>query len=412
MELYSFEGVVKVLDSAPLVEALHELEGFAKSQNHEELARWASAEINGYSKRDIRVPEELPSYRKSFQITLTEGIRDIEDDIIKLQSICPLHIPNSNINQLKTRLVQKMAPSLSCDPSKRLDISKRLENLLQDIRSNAKRRVDALRLIDDINLHLRQAERDFDTRVTFVQQELQQEREESMNRPSELKFEKEIFISYAWGKEGEEREDFVNHLDKTLQTKGIKIVRDKRDLPYKGLIKSFMERIGRGKCVIAVISDKYLKSPNCMFELVQVAKNGKFHDRIFPIILADAQIYDPLQRLKYIKHWENKKKELNEAIKEVDAEFLQGIREEIDQYTDIRNMIAEITNLLKDMNTLTPDIHSQSEFQVLIESIECRLNEDRVLTINGSSSPTTQSLDETILWILYDYYLTHKGNPK
>jgi hypothetical protein len=193
-----------------------------------------------------------------------------------------------------------------------------------------------------------------------------------MNSLSDPKFEKEIFISYAWGGESEK---FVDHLDRTMQTKGVKIVRDKRDLGYKGQIKAFMERIGRGKCVIAVISEKYLKSPNCMFELVQIAKNGEFHDRIFPIVLVDAQIYDPLSRLKYIKLWEDKKKELNEAIKEVGAEFLQGIREEIDQYTDIRNTIAELTNLLKDMNTLTPDIHSQSEFEALLKAIENRLNE-------------------------------------
>lgn len=183
---------------------------------------------------------------------------------------------------------------------------------------------------------------------------------------------REVFISYAWGGDSEE---FVNRLDQVLQGKGITIIRDKRDLGYKGLIKEFMERIGRGKCVIAVISDKYLRSPNCMFELVQVSKNGEFYNRIFPIVLTDANIYDPVGRLKYIKHWEDKKKELNEAIKEVGAEFLQEIREDIDHYTEIRNTIAELTGILKNMNTLSPDIHSQSDFDILFKLIECKLSE-------------------------------------
>ena len=136
-----------------------------------------------------------------------------------------------------------------------------------------------------------------------------------------------------------------------------------------------MQRIGNGKCVIAVISDKYLKSPNCMFELVQVFKYGEFYDRIFPIVLADAKIYDPVQRIKYIKYWEDKKKELDEAIKGVGSEYLQGIREEIDQYTETRNTIAKLTEILKNMNTLTPDIHSQSEFNTLIDIIKHRLVE-------------------------------------
>jgi hypothetical protein len=236
--------------------------------------------------------------------------------------------------------------------------------------------VDVRRLIDDVNLQPFAKERDIYPPVTRLQRELQQEREESMNRPSEPKFEKEIFISYAWGGENEE---YVNNLDRTLQEKGITIIRDKRNLGYKGLIKDFMERIGRGKCVIAVISDKYLKSPNCMFELVQVAKNGELYDRIFPIVLADAQIYKPVARLKYIKHWENEIKELDEAMKDVGAANLQGFREDIDQYTEIRNTIAELTNLLKDMNTLTPDIHSQSEFQDLIKALEDRLEQDIIL---------------------------------
>ena len=191
--------------------------------------------------------------------------------------------------------------------------------------------------------------------------------EEETNLTSATEFEKEIFISYAWGGESEE---FVNHLDKTLQAKGITIIRDKRDLGYKGLIKQFMERIGQGKCVIVVISDKYLKSPNCIFELLEVAKNGKLYDRIFPIVLADAEIYKPVQRLKYIKYWEDEIKQFDEGLKEVSAANLQGFREEIDLYARIRNNISELTNILKNMNTLTPDIHNQSKFEELVKAIE------------------------------------------
>jgi hypothetical protein len=240
---------------------------------------------------------------------------------------------------------------------------------------NSYEMVDVRRLIDDINLQPFGREQEINPQITSLQRELQQERAESMNRSSEPKFDQEIFISYAWGGENEE---YVNNLDRTLQEKGITIIRDKRDLGYKGLIKDFMERIGRGKCVIAVISDKYLKSPNCMFELVQVAKNGEIRDRIFPIVLADAQIYKPVARIKYIQHWENEIKELDEAMRGVGAANLQGFREEIDQYTEIRNTIAELTNLLKDMNTLTPDIHSQLEFQDLIKAIEDRLDQDTI----------------------------------
>ena len=366
MELYRLEGVVKALDSAPLVEALHELESFAKSQNYEELARWASAEVNGYSKKNIIVLEELPSYRRSFQIPVTEGIRDIEDDISKLQAVIPLHIPNSNINQLKTRLVQTMAPSLAGDPFKRLDISKRLETLLQDIRSHAKRRLEIV-CESSYQVDIRES------RVTSLQQELHQNREKSMNYPSELNFKKEIYISYAWGGESEE---FVNNLDRTLQEKGVTIIRDKRDLGYKGLIKDFMERIGRGKSVIAVISDKYFKSRNCMFELVQVAKNENFYDRIFPIVLSDAKIYDPSDRADYVLHWQAESHKLEAKIKQLSSSAnVPSLRRSIDEYAEFRATIDELTDIIQNMNTLTADIHSKSDFEVLLNAIENRLNE-------------------------------------
>ena len=48
----------------------------------------------------------------------------------------------------------------------------------------------------------------------------------------------EIYLSYAWGDESEE---LVNRLDAAFQAKGVTIIRDKRDLGYKGLIKEFME---------------------------------------------------------------------------------------------------------------------------------------------------------------------------
>jgi len=110
-------------------------------------------------------------------------------------------------------------------------------------------------------------------------------------------YEQGVYISYAWG---EEREEIVNELDQSLQARGIKIIRDKRDLGYKGSIKEFMEQIGRGLCVIVVISDKYLRSRNCMFELVEIAENKQFFDRIFPIILKDAAIW--LGMRKYSLH--------------------------------------------------------------------------------------------------------------
>jgi len=185
-------------------------------------------------------------------------------------------------------------------------------------------------------------------------------------------YEQVVFISYAWGGISEE---IVNQIDRALQQRGIKIIRDKRDLDYKDSIGEFMERIGRGNCVILVIGDKYLRSPNCMFELVEIANRQQFHDRIFPVVLNDANIYDPVKRIEYVKYWEGKRAELAEAMRTLDPANLQGIREDMDLYDHIRDRISGLTSTLKDMNTLTPDKHLDSDFNELYKAIENRLKE-------------------------------------
>jgi hypothetical protein len=179
-----------------------------------------------------------------------------------------------------------------------------------------------------------------------------------------------VFISYAWGGESER---IVNELDADLQAKGILVIRDKRDLGFKGMIRDFMRQFGQGHAVIVVISDKYLRSPNCMFELVEIARNKDLYDRVFPIVLADADIYDPVNRIKYIKHWEDKIKALDEAMRSVSAANLQGMREEIDSYDEIRDNVSNLTFFLKDMNTLTVEIQESSNFAPLISALEKRL---------------------------------------
>ena len=185
-------------------------------------------------------------------------------------------------------------------------------------------------------------------------------------------YEQSVFISYAWGGE---REEIVDQIDLSLSARGIKIIRDKRDLGYKGSIQEFMERIGQGNCVIVVVSDKYLRSPNCMFELVEIADNKQFHDRIFPIVLADAHIYDPIKRIEYVEYWEAKRTELAQALKTVDPANLQGIREDMDLYDRIRDRISGLTSILKDMNTLTPEMHQNANFSLVVDGIEKRMKQ-------------------------------------
>jgi hypothetical protein len=122
-----------------------------------------------------------------------------------------------------------------------------------------------------------------------------------------------------------------------------------------------------------ILSKAYLESKNCMYELTQIASHPEFARRVYLVVTGDAGIFDAVTRLGYVKYWERKKAELDAAMREVGQEHLEGVREELDLYEDIRNTISRIMNVLGDMNTLTPQTHRGADFEQLYSQLAAAL---------------------------------------
>jgi TIR domain/SIR2-like domain len=184
-----------------------------------------------------------------------------------------------------------------------------------------------------------------------------------------------IYISYAWG---EEREQVVDDLYKTLTEKSYNLIRDKQDLGYKGDIRKFMDLIGSGAYIIVVISDKYLKSKNCMYEMQSIYKNKDIQKRIFPIVMKDATIYDPVTRADYNIFWQHEKATLQKKYNEIEDKSYTGeLLKDLNNYDDFRRIIDEITRMLSNMNTLTPAMHEGNNFSELMKAIDQQMTEDK-----------------------------------
>ncbi len=151
------------------------------------------------------------------------------------------------------------------------------------------------------------------------------------------------------------------------------MTRDKSELRYRDSVRKFMRRLGAGKCVIVILSEEYLRSKNCMFELTEIAGRPELASRVYPVVMRDAAIFDPVGRLGYVRHWEDQQAKLDQAMREVGQEFLQGIREDLDLYAKIRNTIAGIIDVLADMNTLTPESHRDTDFEQLYAQLAAAL---------------------------------------
>ena len=84
---------------------------------------------------------------------------------------------------------------------------------------------------------------------------------------------REVFISYAWGDEtpkGKKRGEVVDALYSALTADGFIPVRDRDQIRPGDRISAFIRQLTRADLVVAVISDKYLRSPYCMYEIYRL----------------------------------------------------------------------------------------------------------------------------------------------
>jgi GTPase SAR1 family protein len=183
----------------------------------------------------------------------------------------------------------------------------------------------------------------------------------------------EVCISYSWApktKDGKNYEKIIASIEKSLK-KDFKVIIDKKDVEYKGNIKEFEKRLGRSEKVVLLISDKYLKSKHCMFEILQIQENGKVYDRIFPVVLDDALIHDSTQAADYIKYWENEEEKLNVTLKSLKSQAnTSTIRQDLDNCAKYRAMFDDFRGLLSNMNTLNPAIHKETNFKELVNALK------------------------------------------
>lgn len=139
--------------------------------------------------------------------------------------------------------------------------------------------------------------------------------------------EKTLFLSYC-----QKDSDIANLIETGLAPHingKAKISRDIRDVEYHESFKKFMQTIETHDFVIMIVSDHYLKSRNCMFEVLEVIKDSQFQKKLAFIILSDgdiqyyqdqnmpsigAKVYSLEGQTAYSLYWTKIEKELQEQI--------------------------------------------------------------------------------------------------
>ena len=175
---------------------------------------------------------------------------------------------------------------------------------------------------------------------------------------------KNIFISYSW-----KNETIVDEIDKSFEKDGVKLIRDKRDTEYKDSFKEFMKKIRLTDSVLMVISDAYLKSKNCMYEVLETLKDENFKERIYPIIIPDAKIYSPAERLEYLDYWENEYLSLKDSISKYSPEEVISVTKDLKIMRDINGSIIDFISIISDLKYIPLETLKKNQFREIKQKL-------------------------------------------
>jgi internalin A len=197
---------------------------------------------------------------------------------------------------------------------------------------------------------------------------------------------KKIYFSYAWGDEeerGESREKIVDELYQSLKKDGFNVLRDKMDSHYGDMISSFMQDIGMGDLIVVFVSDKYARSPYCMNELYEIARNSKFDkqlftERILPVRVEQIKFDDPNVLDNYFDHWENEEQKWASFIKKRLQKVTEAQSRRYHMAQKINNKFGELSDWLTDINASTCKLLSQDDFQEVKDVIITRFKSNDV----------------------------------
>ena len=212
-----------------------------------------------------------------------------------------------------------------------------------------------------------------------------------------------VYISYAWG---EDLEIDINKLCELMDANGILFKRDKAKgdnslCPYRYNIIDAEEEIGKGKAIIVVLSDKYIKSLNCMYEWHCICKTGNIAQRVFPIVLPGTKLRLDWRYNSFYKHFKERLQEISD--KEVKSSI-----------TKIEKKLLDNEGYLKDLEKLrdhlieynVPDLESlrEDDYSVIIQQLKeyiTKIEDSKKIDKHSAghclTSPTSDAAPSTVI---------------
>lgn len=183
-----------------------------------------------------------------------------------------------------------------------------------------------------------------------------------------------IFLSYC-------HSDIIlaRHVEEDLASLPMEIVRDERSTGFTDNLETYMKLIRQSDFALVLVSDAFLRSAACMFEVTEFFKDDDNQERILPVIIEDyvddseshagAKIYSNSDITVYIAYWENKQENLRKSISSVDAVNSAQLIDELRKTVDICRTIGDFIALLRRLKHVTISQLIESGYHPLLTRI-------------------------------------------
>jgi len=197
----------------------------------------------------------------------------------------------------------------------------------------------------------------------------------------------EIFISYNWT-----NKKIADKIYYDLTLVGFDIIKDDQTLKYTDKISEFMKKVRKSDFALLLICDNYLKSINCMTEVLQLDKDDNIWDKLLPVVCKDAKIYEVLDRIHYVNYWQDKSSAIETALKNLDPINATSIYQELKSYKEITQNIDIFLQNIKDKLNVSPE----ELFSKFYRPITDRIGVEPDFTIMAGLIPISFIADPTL----------------
>lgn len=209
-----------------------------------------------------------------------------------------------------------------------------------------------------------------------------------------------IFLSYCHADISKARK-----IESDLSPLKVELVMDEKSLRYTDDIESYMKTIRACDYALILVSDAFLKSTACMFEVTEFLKDENHKNRILPVVLKNytesgklklgAKIYSAADIAAYVEYWQLKELELRDSFKKLDAANVEHLSREIARTQAITKTVSEFCHLIKKIKHVTYDDLFSNDYADLLDKLGYK--EKKIGDIRKSRAFFSEALSEVTL---------------